>query len=331
MSFVSIKEGIEELKKGNMLIMLDAEDRENEGDIIFPAEFSTPDKVNFTLTHARGVVCVALDRKIAEHFELPLMVPKNTSNHETAFTITVDIKTASTGVSSIERDATIKLFADKNAKASDFVRPGHINPLIAKDGGVLVRTGHTEGTVDMCKLAGLTPACVICEIMNPDGTMARRDDLVEFGKKHNIKLVTIEDLIKYRLQNESLITKISEENTKLLDKEVKKITYKDFLGDIHTIFSFAGKNEKSLIKFYKSSNDVNILNSTKLEETLKSIDELSKNGGMLVFMEGTKSDEKNYGIGAQILKDLGVDNFELLGNSSQFAALSGFGLNIKNI
>lgn len=330
MSFVSIEEGINELKKGNMLIMLDAEDRENEGDLIFPAEFSTPEKINFTLTHARGVVCVALDKKLAEHFELPLMVPKNTSNHETAFTITVDIKTASTGVSTDERNATIKVFADPKGVASDFVRPGHINPLIAKEGGVLVRTGHTEGTVDMCKIAGLTPACVICEIMNPDGTMARRDDLIKFGKEHNIKLVTIEDLIKYRLKNESLIEKIDEVKTKLLNNNVTKITYKDFLGDTHTIFSFDGKQEKSLVKFYKSSTDINILDSDKLEDTLKAIEVLSKNGGVLIFMESKKSDDKNYGIGAQILKNLGINSFELLGSKGHFAGLSGFGLDIKN-
>lgn len=331
MSFISIEEGIKELKKGNMLIMLDAEDRENEGDLIFPVDFSTPDKVNFTLSYARGVVCVALDKKIAEHFELPLMVPKNTSNHETAFTITVDSKNATTGVSASERNETIKIFANPNANASDFVRPGHINPLIAKDGGVLVRTGHTEGTVDMCRIAGLTPACVICEIMNEDGTMARRDDLIKFGKEHDIKLITIEDLIKYRLKNESLINKINEEKTQLLHNNVTKISYKDFLGHIHTVFKFNGEKEKNLVKFYKSSSDLNILNSEKLEDTLNAIDILRKNGGMLIFMEGQKSDDKNYGIGAQILKDLGVDNFELLGTSSQFAALSGFGLNIKNI
>ncbi|MBZ7987580.1 bifunctional 3,4-dihydroxy-2-butanone 4-phosphate synthase/GTP cyclohydrolase II [Campylobacter canadensis] len=325
MSFISIEEGIKQLQNGQMLIMLDAPDRENEGDLIFAAQFCTAEKINFTLSKARGVVCVALDSNLANKFNLPLMVPKNTSNHETAFTITVDAKTATTGVSAQERCDTIKIFADKNASESDFVRPGHINPLIAKDGGVLVRTGHTEGTVDMCKLANLTPACVICEIMNEDGTMARQDDLIKFGEKHNIKLVTIEDLIKFRLKTQTLINLVSKENTNILDKAVLKLEFSDFLNRSHFVFIFDGKYKNSLVKFYKSSQD-----AIKFEDSINAINELCKNGGILILMQGEKSDDKNYGIGAQILKYLGVKSFSLLSNNqTQLKALSGFDLDIK--
>ena len=171
-----VKEAIEEIRKGNMVIMLDDEDRENEGDLVYAAPLSTPQKVNFMATNAKGLICVSITKETANRLDLNPMVASNTSSYETAFTVSVDAANAATGISAGERDDTIKILANPISNAKNLVRPGHIFPLIAKDGGVLVRTGHTEGSVDLCKLAGLNGEAVICEIMKDDGTMARRDD-----------------------------------------------------------------------------------------------------------------------------------------------------------
>lgn len=334
MSFISIEQAIKELKEGKMLVMVDAEDRENEGDLIFAAQFSSKEKVNFTITNARGVLCVALSKDLAEHFELPLMVKENTSNHETAFTVTVDAKNASTGVSAFERDMTIKIFADDKAVASDFVKPGHINPLIAKKGGVLERTGHTEGTVDLCRLAGLKEACVICEIVRDDGEMARRDDLKEFCKKFGINMIALSDLIEYRLKNESLIKCIQESETQIAGFNAKKLTFEDHNSQKHIAFCFDEIKKSSNVKFHISSQDFDLLTSNKFNELLRQISFLSENGGVLVFMHGEKTSQtnfKNYGIGAQILRYLGIESIKLLSSSCDrdFVALKGFGLNLE--
>lgn len=333
--YVSVEQAIKELQDGKMLVMVDAEDRENEGDLIFPAQFSSQEKVNFAITHARGVVCVALSENLAKKFELPLMVPKNTSNHETAFTITVDAKNATTGVSAYERDMTIQIFADDNAKASDFVRPGHINPLIAKKGGVLERTGHTEGTVDLCRLAGLKEACVICEIVKDNGDMARRSDLLEFCKKHDINMITISDLIEYRLKNESLISLIKEEDSILAGFKAKKMTFKDHNENEHIAFSFGTLKECENVKFYLSGSDFELLTSNKFNELLKQIEFLSQKGGVIIFMKNEKQENtqfKNYGIGAQILRYLKISKIKLLSQNTdkEFIGLKGFGLDITS-
>ncbi|EAK0848078.1 bifunctional 3,4-dihydroxy-2-butanone 4-phosphate synthase/GTP cyclohydrolase II [Campylobacter lari] len=335
MGYISVEQAIKELQDGKMLVMVDAEDRENEGDLIFPAQFSSREKVNFAITHARGVVCVALSENLAKKFELPLMVPKNTSNHETAFTITVDAKNATTGVSAYERDMTIQIFADDNAKASDFVRPGHINPLIAKKGGVLERTGHTEGTVDLCRLAGLKEACVICEIVKDNGDMARRSDLLEFCKKHAINMITISDLIEYRLKNESLISLIKEEDSILAGFKAKKMTFKDHNGNEHIAFSFGALKECENVKFYLSGSDFELLTSNKFNELLKQIEFLSQKGGVIIFMKNEKQENiqfKNYGIGAQILRYLKISKIKLLSQNTdkEFIGLKGFGLDITS-
>lgn len=333
--YISVEQAIKELQDGKMLVMVDAEDRENEGDLIFPAQFSSQEKINFTITHARGVVCVALSENLAKKFELPLMVPKNTSNHETAFTITVDAKNATTGVSAYERDMTIQIFADDNANASDFVRPGHINPLIAKKGGVLERTGHTEGTVDLCRLAGLKEACVICEIVKDNGDMARRSDLLEFCKKHAINMITISDLIEYRLKNESLISLIKEEDSILAGFKAKKMTFKDHNENEHIAFSFGTLKECENVKFYLSGSDFELLTSNKFNELLKQIEFLSQKGGVIIFMKNEKQENtqyKNYGIGAQILRYLKISKIKLLSQNTdkEFIGLKGFGLDITS-
>ncbi|MBZ7935487.1 MULTISPECIES: bifunctional 3,4-dihydroxy-2-butanone 4-phosphate synthase/GTP cyclohydrolase II [Campylobacter] len=334
MKFVSIEQAIEDLKQGKMLVMVDAEDRENEGDLIFPAQFSTKEKVNFMIKEARGVVCVALGEKIAKKFNLPLMVPQNTSNHETAFTITVDAKEAKTGVSAYERDMTIKIFADDEAKAEDFVRPGHINPLIAKSGGVLERTGHTEGTVDLCRLAGLKEACVICEIVKDDGDMARREDLEKFCEKHNLNMIAVSDIIEYRLKHESLITLKEKSDSFLAGFKAEKFVFTDHNHMQHIVFSFGEIQKCTNVKFHISGSDFELLTSDKFSKLLEQIKFLHENSGVIVFMQGEKSSAtqfKNYGIGAQILRYFKIEEIKLLSQScdKDYIGLEGFGLNLK--
>ena len=328
-----VKEAIEEIKKGNMVIMIDDEDRENEGDIVYAATFSTPDKVNFCASEAKGLICVALSKEIAKRLELTPMVQENDSSYETAFTISVDAKTAKTGISAYERDETIKILASCTSKPSDLVRPGHIFPLIAKDGGVLVRTGHTEGSVDLCKMAGLTKAAVICEIMNDDGTMARRDDLEIFAKKHNLKIVYISDIVEYRLQHESLIRVIAESNTKIMDKEARRIDFVDHNQNHHVAFIFNRNKPLEYVRFHKVGSDLELFTKNRYKNLIKSIEILDKEGGVLVFLEESSVDNpymKEYGIGAQILNHLGFSKIKLLVSKKgvEFVGISGFGLEV---
>jgi len=322
-----VKKAIEEIQKGNIVIMIDDEDRENEGDLVYVSVFSTPEKVNFLAKEARGLICVAVDKEIANRLNLTPMVKNNDSSYETAFTISVDAKECSTGISAYERDMTIKLLASPTSKADDLVRPGHIFPLIAKDGGVLVRTGHTEGSVDLCKLAGVMPSAVICEIMKDDGTMARRDDLDEFAKKYNLHTIFISDIVEYRLQYESLIKRIKEEEIELFGVKFKKITYQDHQNNLHYVLSNSIK-EKTNVKFYPVEDNVKFIE--KLDEYKKVIEYIKYNSGAIIFMNKTSDDkQKEFGIGAQILKDLGVKKLHLISkNEVEFFGLKGFGIEI---
>ena len=329
-----VKEAIEEIKKGNMVIMLDDEDRENEGDLVYSAALSTPELVNFMVTHAKGLVCVSVSSETAKRLELFPMVSNNTSSYETAFTVSVDDVNAATGISAIERDNTIKILANPISKATELVRPGHIFPLIAKDGGVLVRTGHTEGSVDLCKLAGLNGEAVICEIMKEDGTMARRDDLDIFAAKHDMKQVYISDLVEYRLSHEKLVEEISSTNKKFFSSDVIQKEFKDHLGNIHTAIVFGEIKEVSAIKFHTITPDINLfLNDEKLHSMLKTINFLQAKGGVLIFLSDemrNKESQKDYGIGAQILNCLNIKQIKLMtsGGKHSFVGLQGFGLEI---
>jgi 3,4-dihydroxy 2-butanone 4-phosphate synthase/GTP cyclohydrolase II len=198
--FDKIDEAILEIKKGNMVIVLDDEDRENEGDFIAAAELATPEMINFMARIGRGLICTPLTSKDAKRLELPMMVEQNNSCHETAFTVSIDSKNSGTGISAFDRSITIKEMVDKSVPASTFLRPGHVFPLIAKDGGVLERDGHTEAAVDLARLAGLHPMGIICEVMSEDGSMARRDELFQIARQHNLKIITIDDLKKYILE-----------------------------------------------------------------------------------------------------------------------------------
>ena len=330
-----VMQAIEDIKRGKMVVMIDDEDRENEGDLVYAATFSTPEHVNFMATEAKGLICVAISKEIADRLDLQPMVQYNDSQHETAFTVSVDAKEATTGISAYERDMTIKLLASPISTSADFVRPGHIFPLIAKEGGVLERTGHTEGSVDLCRLAGVAPAAVICEIMREDGQMARRDDLEIFAQKHGLHIVYISDLVEYRLRNERLIKEKEEKEILFFDTKVQKRTFIDHRGNEHFAVIFYKIHETENVKFHNIGLDVDLLLDThKYNQLIRSITYLKRNGGVLVFIkaeDAVMGDRmKEYGIGAQILSELGIKNIRLLVSTKgkEFVGLGGFGLDI---
>lgn len=335
MQIQRVQEAIEAIKNGEMIIIMDDEERENEGDIVYAGEFSSSDKVNFLVTQARGVLCVSITKDIADKLDLPLMVNNNSSNHETAFTISVDAKNAKTGVSAFERDMTIKLICNEDSKPSDFARPGHIFPLIAKNGGVLERTGHTEASIDICKLAGLKPVSVICELMKDDGTMASNDDdfVIEFAKKHNLKILYVSDLIYYRMQYEQLICKLDEIEVMLLGIKCIKFIFLDHLNNKHIVYKFSP--EANNVKFNTFDNTLQLLENKEFEILHKSIEFLNNNGGYLICINGNKNkselESKNFGIGAQILRYFNINEFTLLSTHANrhYIGLGGFGLKIK--
>ncbi|MDY3114189.1 MAG: bifunctional 3,4-dihydroxy-2-butanone 4-phosphate synthase/GTP cyclohydrolase II [Helicobacter sp.] len=334
-AILRVEEAIKATKNGEMIIVMDDEDRENEGDLVLAGIFSTPEKINFLAQEARGLICVSITKELANKLDLPPMVSQNSSNHETAFTISIDAKEAKTGISAYERDLTIQLMCKSGAAPSDFVRPGHIFPLIAKEGGVLERSGHTEASVDLCRLAGLKPISVICEIMREDGQMPGRGDkfLIEFAKKHNLKTLYVSDLIEYRLQYENLISKISCVDSSFLGACVKRLEFCDHLNRVHIVFAF-GEARIPLVKFHIIKKDLELLeNEVLFNSLMESINLLKKNGGYLIFLSvSNNNDIKGLGIGAQILKDLGVNDFRLLSQSkmqdSEYSALKGFNLRI---
>ena len=334
-SIKRVLDAIDEIKKGRMVIMMDDEDRENEGDLVYAATFSTPEMVNFMAKEARGLICTPMTKDIANKLELNPMVSNNDSAHETAFTVSIDTKDAKTGISAAERNDCIVQLASPISTADDFVRPGHIFPLIAKDGGVLVRTGHTEGSVDLCKLAGVAPVAVICEIIKDDGTMARRDDLEIFKEKHNLKFVYISDIVEYRLANEKLVKETNREEIEFFGIKTTKITFKDHLNRTHTAIQFYNLHKTVNVKFHNVGSDVDLLlNTNRYNNLIESIEYLKRNGGLLIFLDThtiSKEQAKEYGIGAQILKALNVENINLLttNKDTEFVGISGFGLNVS--
>lgn len=338
-----VEDAITAIKNGEMIIIMDDEGRENEGDIVYAGEFSTPQKVNFLITEARGVLCVSLTNDIAKKLDFPLMVDKNSSNHETAFTVSVDAKRAKTGVSAFERDLTIKLICNDSSTPNDFAKPGHIFPLIAKNGGVLVRTGHTEASVDICTLAGVKPIAVICELMKNDGTMANNNDnfVLEFAKKHNLKILYVSDLVHYKFQYEVLVSKISQESVRLCGIACEKHTFIDHTDSTQIVYEFPRNDDTNAVnvRFHSFDSALHLLENEAFEILQKSIDFLQKNGGFLVCLSGDNSSVKNasesskvVGIGAQILKSLKISEFNLLSTrkNHQYIALNGFGLMIKD-
>lgn len=329
-----VKQAIEDIKHGKMVMMVDDEDRENEGDLVYAATFSTPEKVNFMASEAKGLICVSLNEEIAKRLDLTPMVKNNDSQHETAFTVSVDARVCSTGISAYERDITIKILADSLSRPSELVKPGHIFPLIARKGGTLVRTGHTEGSVDLCRLAGLSEVAVICEVMKEDGHMARRDDLDLFCKKHDINIVYISDIVAYRMQAESLVREVASGLVEFFGTEARKIDMVDHEGNHHIAYAFGEIGTTSAVKFHHILPDNELLaNEKKFQGVLKAIEYLKKNNGLFVFIDSeytTNPELREFGIGAQILKKLGIENINLLSTTKRkdYVGLSGFGLNI---
>lgn len=334
---VRVKEALEAIRHGEMVVMIDDEDRENEGDLVYASVFSTPDHVNFMATHARGLICVATSKAIAERLALAPMVKNNDSSYETAFTVSVDAKDALTGISAAERDMTIKILANPLSNEVELVRPGHIFPLIAKEGGVLIRTGHTEGSVDLCRLAGLAESSVICEIIKDDGTMARRDDLDIFCEKHKLKTIFISDLVEYRLKNESLLKLLSHEETVFFNEKASKEIYEDHMGHKHTAIVFGKKTQEMNVKVHNIGLDIDLLlDNEKSQHFIRSIKYLQKNGGVLIFIEQPAihhTQMKEYGIGALILQALDITKIKLISlkTNTAFVGIHGFGLEVVEL
>ena len=350
-SFLSpISDIINDLSNGKMVVIVDDENRENEGDLMFCGSFVSSEKVNFMAKYARGLICLALDKKRFKKLKLKLMTESNKSKHRTAFTVSIEAKKGvTTGISAKDRAQTIKVAVSPKSKPSDLVSPGHIFPLLASDGGVLVRAGHTEAAVDLSGLstANQYPYGVICEIMNDDGTMARFDDLVKFCQKHKLKMSSIKDLIEYRIKKQSFVKCIRVENLDLgEEKKFKMFIYKNTIDNTEHIALMKGKviKGKDILVRMHSLNIFSDLLNAKNDDLKKAIDIISKNdNGIIVIIRNPKKELlikkekpsekkilKEYGIGAQILIDLGVNKIKLLTSSSKnIVGIDGFGLEIN--
>lgn len=362
----SIEEAIADIRAGRVIIVVDDEDRENEGDFICAAETITPDLVNFMATHGRGLICTPIEEKRAEELGLDLMVSSNTALHETAFTVSIDLigHGCSTGISAYDRATGIRWMTNPAAKASDYARPGHIFPLRAKAGGVLRRTGHTEAAVDLARMAGLYPAGVLVEILNPDGTMARLPQLVEVAREHDLKIISIDDLVAYRMRTERLIKRDLEMPMKTVHGDFEAVVFSDVSsGDTHLVLKKGTwtADEAVLVRVHSWSETGGILGNlladygAQIEVALQKIEAEGK-GAFVYLRQADKADllarlkvykqlvddgepekfelhtsmgKKDFGVGAQILRELGISKIRLLTNHPRSrTGFVGYGLEI---
>jgi 3,4-dihydroxy 2-butanone 4-phosphate synthase/GTP cyclohydrolase II len=354
MSLASTPEIIEELKAGRMVVLVDEEDRENEGDLVMAAEFATPDAINFMAKYGRGLVCLTLTDARCRQLGLKQMVSDNQTPHGTAFTVSIEAaEGVTTGISAADRAVTIQAAVKKDAKPTDIIQPGHIFPLRAQPGGVLVRAGHTEAGCDLAALAGLEPASVICEILKDDGTMARLPDLIPFAQEHGLKIGAIADLIHYRNQTESLVERVVERPIQTVYGAFRLIAYRDtsarethlalVKGDIHA-------DHETLVRVHEPLSVMDFLDVTGSGHSwpiLGAMERIAGSAsGVIVLLHRPetadalldrispapvserKYDLRDYGIGAQILRDLGVGKMKLLASPRKMPAMDGFGLEV---
>ncbi len=335
------------IRAGEIVILVDDEDRENEGDLVFAAEFVTPEKVNFLAKHGRGLICMPITEEHAARLGLKPMVEQNRSRHGTNFTVSIEAaEGVASGISAHDRALTIKVSCSREATAEDIVQPGHVFPLIAHPGGVLVRAGHTEACCDLARLAGLTPAAVLCEIMRDDGSMARMPDLLEFAAEHRLKIGTIADLIEHRSRNESLVQRASARDIETPWGKFNLVSYRDLaVGSLHLalVLGKPDAKQETLVRVHEPLSLLDLLDVGKsthswgVGEALQAIQQAG--AGVMVLMNcsqeeasppqaGRGMDLRLYGIGAQILRDLGVGKMRLMAAPRKMPSMTGFGLEV---
>ncbi len=351
-----VQEIIGEIRAGRMVVLVDEEDRENEGDLVFAADFVTPEKINFMAKHGRGLICLTLTEAHCRQIDLPLMVRENGLPLATNFTLSIEAASGvTTGISAADRSRTVQVAADRNAKPGDIVQPGHIFPLRAQNGGVLVRAGHTEAGCDLAELAGLTPASVICEILRDDGEMARLSDLVEFARLHQLKIGTIADLIEYRCHHETLVERVNHRKVQTAYGEFDLATYVDKTTQRTHLALVKGRirpDAETLVRVHEPLSVMDFLEQIDLAHSISVNQALQKIGqssaGVLVLLHRGETpqdlrvrasleagnqrtaqwDPRSYGIGAQILRDLGVGKMRLLATPHKMPSMAGFGLEV---
>jgi 3,4-dihydroxy 2-butanone 4-phosphate synthase / GTP cyclohydrolase II len=349
-----IAEIIAGVRAGEIVVLVDDEDRENEGDLVFAAEFVSPEKINFLATHGRGLICMPITEEHAQRLGLRPMVEHNRSRHGTNFTVSIEAAEGiATGISAHDRALTVRVAASQSAKPEDIVQPGHVFPLIAQPGGVLVRAGHTEACCDLARLAGLAPAAVLCEIMREDGTMARLPDLVEFAARHKLKIGTIADLIEYRSRNESLVQRGFERDLLTNWGEFRLVSYRDLaLGSVHLalVLGTPDPENEVMVRVHEPLSIMDLLDaghgthSWGVGEALRAISQAGT--GVMLLLNCTQTTEalearfaqtraprrgmdlRLYGIGAQILRDLGVRRMRLMAAPRKMPSMAGFGLEV---
>ena len=357
MTIASIPELVADLAAGRMVILVDEEDRENEGDLILAADHVTPEAINFMARHARGLICLTLTRERCERLHLTPMAVRNKAQHGTAFTVSIEAATGvTTGISAADRARTVQAAVRRDARPADLVQPGHVFPLQAQDGGVLMRAGHTEAGCDLAAMAGLSPAAVICEVMNDDGTMARLPDLVAFGREHGLKIGTIASLIEYRSRNETLVERVGTRKMLTQQGEFDCVAYRDRTDGLHLALTHGRwtASDEVLVRVHEPLSVLDLLDagpgehSWPLPRALAALHAEERGAALLlncgedaaallpqVVARGrgarapaAPNDLRTYGVGAQILRDLGIARMKLLGVPRRMPSMAGYGLEV---